>query len=172
MLGGIPRLASLVGAVMVSALRRLGMVASDGGVETIFKVASAAVMPFWLLMILAPRWKVTHRVMKSFWPVLVLAALYAVLVIPRLPAVFPVVLRPDLPAVQALLGSVDGATIGWVHYLAFDLFVGRWAYLDSRNRGVNPWLMAPVLFLTLMLGPVGFLAYFGVRMTRRPAAGA
>jgi len=139
-------------------------------VESVFKVTSLAVMPFWLLMILAPRWSVTLRVMRSFWPILVLAAVYAVLVIPRLPVVFPVVLRPDLAAVRALLGSTDGATIGWVHYLAFDLFVGRWAYLDSRERGLNPWVMAPILFLTLMLGPCGFLLYLGFRLMPRPPA--
>jgi len=137
-------------------------------VETLFKIANAAVIPFWLLMIFAPRWSVTQRVMNSLWPILVMAAVYAVLVIPRLPAVFPVVLKPELPAVQALLGSVDGATIGWVHYLAFDLFVGRWAYLESRARDLSVWLMGPVLFLTLMLGPCGFLLYCGVRLVKSP----
>jgi len=50
-----------------------------------------------------------------------------------------------------------------VHFLAFDLFVGRWIYLDSRRRQVSPWLMAPLLFLTLMLGPAGLLLYLAVR---------
>ena len=140
--------------------------------ETLFKVASTAVVPFWLLMILAPRWTVTQRVMNSRWPVVVFAVLYAILVLPRLPVVLPVVLKPELPAVRALLGSADGATIGWVHYLAFDLFVGRWVYLDSRTRGLNSWLMAPILFLTLMLGPCGFLVYCGVRLAKRPGAPA
>jgi hypothetical protein len=56
-----------------------------------------------------------------------------------------------------------GATIAWVHFLAFDLFVARWIYLDSRERQVSPWLLAPLLFLTLMLGPAGFLLYLAVR---------
>ena len=68
-----------------------------------------------------------------------------------------------LQSVAALLGTPESATIGWVHFLAFDLFAGRWVYLDSRERGVSPWVMAPVLFLTLMFGPLGFLLYLGVR---------
>ena len=79
------------------------------------------------------------------------------------PEVLGAVANPDLGGVSALLGSPAGATVGWVHFLAFDLFVARWAYLDSRERGVNPFIMAPVLFLVLMLGPVGFLAYLAVR---------
>jgi hypothetical protein len=50
-----------------------------------------------------------------------------------------------------------------VHFLAFDLFVGRWIYLDSQERRISAWLVAPVLFLTLMLGPAGFLLYLAVR---------
>jgi len=65
--------------------------------------------------------------------------------------------------VVSLLGSPAGASIAWVHFLAFDLFVGRWIYLDSQERRVSAWLMAPVLFLTLMLGPAGLLLYLVVR---------
>jgi len=63
-------------------------------------------------------------------------------------------------------GSPVGATIAWLHFLAFDLFVGRWIYLDGRERGVSGRVMAPVLFLTLMVGPCGFLLYLIARRTR------
>jgi hypothetical protein len=91
------------------------------------------------------------------------ALLYAALVLPRLREIWPAVVRPTLSGVAALLGSPAGATIAWVHFLAFDLFVGRWIYLDSQDRQISAWLMAPVLFLTLMLGPAGFLLYLIVR---------
>jgi len=84
-------------------------------------------------------------------------------VLPRLGEIWPAVSRPTLGGVATLLGSPAGASIAWVHFLAFDLFVGRWIYLDSQERGVRAWLMAPILFLTLMLGPVGFLLYLIMR---------
>ena len=133
--------------------------------DTIFSASFLLVLPFWFLMIFLPTWRVTERVMRSPWTVAPAALLYAGLVLPRLPEVLGAVADPDLGGVSALLGSPTGATIGWVHFLAFDLFVARWAYLDSRERGVNPFVMAPVLFLTLMLGPVGFLVYLAVRGT-------
>jgi Domain of unknown function (DUF4281) len=92
--------------------------------------------------------------------------LYAALVLPRLAEVWQTVSSPELSGLAALLGSPVGATIGWLHFLAFDLFVGRWIYLDSRERGITAWVIAPVLFLTLMLGPCGFLLYLMVRHTR------
>jgi hypothetical protein len=77
--------------------------------------------------------------------------------------IWPAVSTPTLTGVAALLGSPAGAIIAWVHFLAFDLFVGRWIYLDSQERHISAWLMAPVLFLTLMVGPAGFLLYVFIR---------
>lgn len=131
--------------------------------ETVFSLANLLVLPCWLLMIALPHWRWTRRLMQSPLSVVAPAAIYALLVLPRLGEIWPAVANPTLPGVAALLGSPAGATIGWVHFLAFDLFVGRWAYLDSRERGISAWLMAPVLFLTLMLGPIGLLSYLGLR---------
>jgi len=134
--------------------------------ETLFKLSGLAVLPFWALMIFLPRWRVTKRLMSSPLVCAAPAALYAALVIPRFAEVWRAVSSPELSGIAALLGSPTGATVGWLHFLAFDLFVGRWIYLDGRERGVHAWALAPVLFLTLMLGPCGFLLYLIVRHVR------
>jgi hypothetical protein len=131
--------------------------------STLFRVSNVLVLPFWALMILLPRWRWTTRILSSPLISLAPAVLYAVLVLPRLGEIWPAVSQPALRAVAALLGSPAGATIAWVHFLCFDLFAGRWIYLDSHERRVSAWLMAPVLFLTLMLGPAGFLLYLLLR---------
>ena len=130
--------------------------------ERLFELSTIVVLPFWFLMIVLPSWHWTHRIICLPAIGVVPAALYAVLVLPRLGEIWPVVSAPNLPATAALLSTPAGATIAWVHFLAFDLLVGRWMYLDSRTRQISPWLMAPVLFLTLMLGPIGFLLYLAV----------
>jgi hypothetical protein len=129
------------------------------------------VMPFWLLMIALPHWRWTRRLVQS--PLIVAGplVLYLLLALPRLGDLFPALANPTLPAVAALLGTPAGATLGWAHFLAFDLFVGRWAYLDSRERVISAWVMAPVLFLILMLGPVGLLLYLGVRALQHAQQG-
>lgn len=131
--------------------------------NSVFQLSGFLVLPFWALMILLPRWRHTERILRSPFVILAPGILYGVLVLPRLADVLPIVTRPGMAAVAALLSTPSGATIGWVHFLAFDLFVGRWIYLDSRDRRISPWLMAPVLYLTLMLGPLGFVAYLLVR---------
>jgi hypothetical protein len=131
--------------------------------DFIFRLSNVLVLPYWALVILLPRWRWTARIMRSPFVSGAPAALYAALVLPRLGSIWPVVSRPTLSGIAALLGSPAGATIAWVHFLAFDLFVGRWIYLDSQERRISAWLVAPVLFLTLMLGPAGFLLYLAVR---------
>lgn len=132
--------------------------------ETLFNISGLFVLPFWLLMIVAPHWRVTLRILKSPFVIIVPVIAYVIFVLPQIGTLLPKVIAPKLPEISALLGTLEGATIAWMHFLAFDLFVGRWAYLDSRERGISAWLMAPILFFILMLGPLGFLMYLVVRM--------
>jgi Domain of unknown function (DUF4281) len=133
--------------------------------ERLFDLSSLMVLPFWALMIFLPHWRVTKRLMDSPLVCAIPAIFYAALVIPSFVEIWQAVARAELSGIAALLGSPVGATIAWLHFLAFDLFVGRWIYLDGRARGITAWVMAPVLFLTLMLGPCGFLLYLIVGHT-------
>lgn len=129
----------------------------------IFSLSNFFVIPFWALLILLPRWRWTQRIMQVPFFVAILALVYVVLVLPQLGTILPLLLRPEVANVAALLGTPAGATIGWIHFLAFDLFVGHWIYLDSRERGISSWFVSPLLFVTFMLGPLGFLSYFCLR---------
>jgi hypothetical protein len=131
--------------------------------ETIFSLSNLLTIPFWLLMILLPAWRWTARIMQSLWTVVPAALAYALLVLPNALGLLNELANPELGAIAALLGSPAGATIGWIHFLAFDLFVGRWAYLDSRQRQIHPLLVSPTLFLILMFGPLGLLLYLLIR---------
>src|ERR1700679_3542289 len=48
---------------------------------------------------------------------------------------------------------------GWVHYLAFDLFIGSWQVRDARRNRVPFLLVLPCLLLTFLFGPIGLLLY-------------
>jgi Domain of unknown function (DUF4281) len=68
-----------------------------------------------------------------------------------------------LDEVAALFASPGNLLAGWVHYLAFDLFVGRWVVDDALARGVPKPAVLPCLLLVFMFGPVGLLLYFVLR---------
>jgi hypothetical protein len=139
--------------------------------ETLFQVSNLYIMPFWLLMIFLPLWRGTQRIMASVWVLVPIALAYAVALVAVLagnPGAAGDIANPSQGAIAALLGTPEGATVGWLHFLAFDLFVGRWVYLDSRKRAISAWFVSPALFFVLMSGPVGFLLYLGVRYLRVP----
>ena len=70
----------------------------------------------------------------------------------------------SIEQVRALF-SVDAAlAAGWLHYLAFDLFVGSWIVEDGLARGINRFALIPCLALTFLFGPAGFLLYLGLRL--------
>ncbi|MBM3547524.1 MAG: DUF4281 domain-containing protein [Alphaproteobacteria bacterium] len=73
-----------------------------------------------------------------------------------------------LSEVSALFRSPWMLLAGWVHYLAFDLFVGAWIAGDAAARGQSRWLLLPVLPMTFLFGPAGFLAWIGIRTAFRP----
>ena len=137
----------------------------------LFALAFPLAAPFWALMILAPGWSVTRRLISSPLVVVPPLLVYAVAVLPDLATVLPAVASPTPEGVAALLGTPVGAAAGWAHFIGFDLFVGRWIYLDARERGLHPLVTSPVLVLTLLLGPLGLLAHLAVRAVaaRRPA---
>ena len=130
---------------------------------TIFSLSSLLVMPFWFLMAFLPRWRWTQRIINSPLVAVPAAILYVVLILPQVSSILTGLMNPSLSGVMTLLATPAGATAAWVHFLAFDLFVGRWVYLDSQQKNISPWIMAPTLFLVLMIGPAGYLAYLGLR---------
>ena len=52
----------------------------------------------------------------------------------------------------------------WQHYLAFDLLVGLAITQDSNALGISQLYMKPLVALTCMFGPAGFLAYGAMKL--------
>ncbi|MFI5914907.1 ABA4-like family protein [Dactylosporangium sp. NPDC051541] len=138
--------------------------------ETLFSLAFLAAVPFWALLILAPTWTWTQRIISSPLIVLPTLVVWAFAIAPSFTDFAREMLNPDLAGVKALLARDDVVAAVWAQVLAWDLFVGRWIYLDSRARRLHPLLMAPLLILTILLSPIGLPLYFLVRLTKRKSA--
>jgi hypothetical protein len=125
--------------------------------ETIFQIANPIAMLGWIALAFAP-----------FAPRA--TDLTAALVIPMLMSVAYSALilaywsgatggYSSLPDVMALFTDQHVALAGWVHYLAFDLFVGAWAVRKARSAGIPHLFVLPHLVLIFLFGPAGFLTY-------------
>jgi hypothetical protein len=137
--------------------------------DTLFQIANFSVMPFWLLMIFVPRRDWATRIIRSPLIALIPALIYVSVVVPLFarPGGFDFSAFGTLDGVISLLQTREGAMAGWSHFLAFDLLVGRWVYLDAIEKRIHPLLVAPTLFFVFMLGPLGFTLYLIVRFAYR-----
>lgn len=128
----------------------------------LFSIVNPGILPFWLLLALFPRWRYTQTIVAFAVPVL-LALLYLYLLFRTFTGEGAAGDFNSLDGVAKLFSSPTALLAGWVHYLAFDLFIGAWQVRDAQARGIRHWLVVPCLFLTLMYGPVGLLLYFCLR---------
>jgi hypothetical protein len=65
----------------------------------------------------------------------------------------------SLANVRQLFASDWALLAGWIHYLAFDLFIGSWIARETEARGMSRWWLVLFLPPTFLLGPVGLLLF-------------
>jgi Domain of unknown function (DUF4281) len=64
-----------------------------------------------------------------------------------------------LENVQKLFASPWVALAGWIHYLAFDLFMGSRIARGMEEERLPRWPLMIILPLTFLFGPAGYLAF-------------
>ncbi|HVF44850.1 MAG TPA: ABA4-like family protein [Pyrinomonadaceae bacterium] len=129
--------------------------------EQIFSLCGALATAGWLLLVFLPRWRWTARLVCPVVIPTLLALVYLWLVATtfgRTPGGFG-----SLAEVSLLFRNPRALLAGWIHYLAFDLFIGSWEVRDARRVGLRHLLVVPCLVLTFLFGPVGLLLYFALR---------
>jgi hypothetical protein len=129
--------------------------------DLVLTVVTIPVGLAWALMVFAPRWKLTRAFIHSDAIQLGIAAIYLALVAPLLP--WLLTHFDTLDHIGEALAVRPVLLAGWIHYLAFDLLVGRVILGDAQRRGIPHLWVAPCLVLTFMLGPLGYAAYALVR---------
>lgn len=134
--------------------------------ELVFNVGNTAVLPVWLLMLFAPRWRYTQMLANSYAVVLLLAVMYAIIAFTFIGAIA----EADFMRLQGIKNLFLSAgkhdyfvTAAWFHYLAFDLAVGTHIFREGQRLEIPHLLLVPCLLFTFVLGPVGFLLFYVVR---------
>jgi hypothetical protein len=129
--------------------------------ESLFVIINLIVAPVWLMMLLAPRWRVTEWVVRGAWASLAVAAIYLAVIVTHVGMTDGHFF--SLEGVSRLWTHRGIVLAGWAHYLCLDLVLGSWIFRDASRTGVAHSMVVPCLLATLMYGPVGLLLYFAVR---------
>jgi hypothetical protein len=131
--------------------------------EQLFSILNLVAVAGWLPLIFLPRVRWTSAVLPVVMPLL-FAVIYTAIVaatFARSEGSFS-----SLAGVRTLFEDPWLLLAGWIHYLAFDLFVGGWEVRDAQRRGIPHLLIVPALVLTFLFGPAGLLLSVVIRSFR------
>lgn len=134
--------------------------------DQLFRICNLVALAGWLLLIVAGRRRWASGLVTGFIIPSALALVYIALVAlhwGETPGGFG-----TLDGVASLFTNRWMLLAGWIHYLAFDLFIGSWEVRDARERKIPHLLVVPALALTFLFGPAGLVLYFLIRMAVRP----
>src|SRR5215203_915536 len=125
--------------------------------EKVFSLTSIIATLGWIVLIFLPFWKKRDQYVLHFIIVL-LAIAYSWIIIKN----FDTRILNNfstLAGVSELFSNKTLLLAGWIHYLAFDLLAGIYIIRNAAKNGIHHWLIAPILLLTFLFGPFGFLLY-------------
>jgi len=136
-------------------------------IEILFWFSSLYILPFWLMMWFAPNHERTAALMRNEWVYLApLAVAYALAVLPNIVDIF-LLLGTQMPTpdiVVEMFSEREVILVAWLHFLAFDLFVGRWTWQRLVATEKPLYVSFPVLLFSMMVAPLG--ALMGLIVTR------
>ena len=123
----------------------------------IFSICNQVILLGWILLIFLPNWKFTQPIILNGLIVL-FASVYAFLILKDIGNFSPDSFS-SLANVKVLFQNDDAVAAGWIHYLAFDLFVGTYIVRKSKEKGLSRILYTITLPFTFMFGPIGYLLF-------------
>ncbi|KAL1323174.1 hypothetical protein AAHE18_14G256500 [Arachis hypogaea] len=131
-------------------------------VSSVFTLGTVAVLPFYTLMVLAPKSDLTKQCMESNIPYVVLGILYAYLLyLSWTPETVKLIfaskyLLPELSSIGKMFSSELTLASAWIHLLVVDLFAARQVFEDGQQNQVET---RHSVSFCLFFCPIGILAH-------------
>ncbi len=130
--------------------------------EILFAALSFTPGIFWLILAFLPSNKKAMQAFDIY--LMLLCTVFALLTIPLIPELLPIVVSPKLQSIQQFLSSEKGTIGTWNHMILGDLWIGRWVTHDSIDNNIPSFIRLPILLVILIFGPVGLFFYILFRI--------
>ena len=136
--------------------------------ENIYLWANFGVLPFWLMLILIPNYKITRIFTNSIILPLIIASAYVyvfyqtILLDEPISDIFEIYL--SLENLYILFSSESFLLVFWLHFLALNLFLGSWVSINGVKYNIPRGLMFIPLIIIYFIGPAGLILYWMIRI--------
>ncbi|KAH7556873.1 hypothetical protein JRO89_XS11G0005600 [Xanthoceras sorbifolium] len=157
-----PQVATLIHHQKASGIQA-SWLASSQIAGNAFTLGTAAVLPFYTLMVFAPKAELTKKSMQSSIPYIVLGLLYSYLLfLSWTPDTLRLMFAsknwlPELPGIAKMFSSEMTLASAWIHLLAVDLFAARQVFHDGLDNQIET---RHSVSLCLLFCPIGILTHF------------
>ncbi len=137
-------------------------------IETLYMWVNLGVLPFWFILIVFPQSHLSRIFVTSIFPFFILSGVYIFILYKSYLIGYDFdgnfSLYLGLSELSRLFEDHLYIMIFWTHFIAINLFIGGWIVKDSQKFSINKVLMAVPLIVTYLIGPIGLLLYWIIRI--------
>ena len=137
-------------------------------IDMLYYWVNLGVLPFWLILIFFPTSNLCRYFVTSIFPIFILSGTYIFLLYKSYLNSY------DFNSNFSLYMGIDDTTdlfsnknflmMFWIHFISINLFTGGWIVKDSQKFVVNKFLISIPLIITYLIGPLGLLTYWLIRI--------
>ena len=134
--------------------------------ENIYLWTNFAVLPFWLMLLIIPNWKITQFFVNSIILPLILASAYAYVIYQGIfnePIFDTFKLYLGLDELYTIFSTESFLLAFWIHFITLNLFLGSWVSRDGVKYNISKKLVFFPLVLIYLSGPLGLVLYWLLR---------
>ena len=137
-------------------------------IEILYYWVNLGVLPFWLILIFFPSSNLSKYFVTSIFPVFILSGTYIFILYKSYLNSFDFInnftLYLSINHLSDLFTDKSYLMMFWIHFIAINLFTGGWIVKDSQKFSINRILLAIPLIITYLIGPIGLLFYWLLRI--------
>ena len=137
-------------------------------IEILYYWVNLGVLPFWLILIFFPQSHICRYLVTSIFPIFVLGGAYVFMLYKSYLGSYDFDKNFDLYLginnVSELFSNKNFLIMFWIHFISINLFTGGWIVKDSQKLGINKILLILPLIITYLIGPIGILIYWLIRI--------
>ena len=136
--------------------------------EMIYLWLNLGILPFWFVLIFFPQSQICRVFITSVFPLFILSLAYSCLLYIAFMNDYDFLqnftLYFGLNEISNLFKNQSFLVVFWLHFLAMNLFCGGWMVNDSQMFRMNKFLVALPLIITYLIGPIGIVIYWLIRI--------
>lgn len=127
--------------------------------DILFTICNTGILIAWGALLFAPSRGFSKPLITFPWVPLVLSFFYSYFIL-----ISGGLAEADFSTLKGIVqlfqqATPESAAAGWLHYLAFDFWVGAWMVRHSQKSQIGQVYIFIPLLCTFLLGPIGILTY-------------